>query len=87
MRRSARRNRKSGFDVREGGHFPDLFGRCCQRSLQNAPAVITSKCTTSDGGFVVDGGVVGKEGMRRWGVFWPAAADRSGRKTVAGVGG
>jgi len=48
----------------------------CHRSLQNAPPVITSKCTTSDGGFVVDGGAVGKEGMRRRRLILSSGAER-----------
>ena len=36
-----------------GYTWPDLIANC-HRSLQNAPPVITSKCTTPDGCFLMD---------------------------------
>ena len=56
---------------------------------------ITSKCTTWDHfkvhhfgwGFLVDGGVVGKEGMRRREFFWPAAAESLRRTRWRGLEG
>ena len=61
----------------------------------NQVSPITSKCTTCDHfkvhhfgwGFLVDGGVVGKEGMRRREFFWPAAAESLRRTRWRGLEG
>ena len=66
---------------------------CADRHGALSP--ITSKCTTCDHfkvhhfgwGFLVDGGVVGKEGMRRREFFWPAAAESLRRTRWRGLEG